>query len=220
MKNTLIFALTILSFFNLKSQSFNVEPGLTLGTSYYLGDINHTKQFYSPKFTFGIALRHNYNEYYAVRLNILRVTIAGNDADFLNKYQQQRGHSFVNNLYEFGLQGEFNFLSFTSYIKKNSAPYITAGVAFVAYNSFASYSASFPIGVGYKYSPIKKMTISAEWVFRPTSTDKLDLLLPMENTKQITKRNTSDWYSIAGITVCYNFQSEKKWCPAYKKYRK
>jgi len=217
-KKTLIFIIIIFSIFNLKSQSFNVEPGITIGTSYYLGDVNHTKHFYSPKFAFGITLRHNYNEYYAVKLNIIRATISGNDADFSNIYQKTRGHSFVNNLYEFGFQGEFNFLSFTSYIKKNSAPYITAGVAFVASNNFASYSAGFPIGVGYKYAPIKKMTISAEWSFRTTTSDKLDLLEQTStNYKQITKKKTSDWYSIAGITVTYNFQSDKKWCPAYKK---
>ena len=64
----------------------------------------------------------------------------------------------------------------------------------------------------------KRMTLSAEWVFRNTTTDNLDLLLPADSfTKQITKRNNFDWYSIAGITLTYNFASDKKWCPAYPK---
>jgi len=212
---TVIFILSL--FFNLKSQNFNIEPGLIIGTSYYLGDVNHTKQFYSPKFTVGGAIRHTYNEFYAIRLNVLRATISGNDADFTNRYQQIRGYSFKNNIYELGLQMEFNFLNFNSYKKKSYAPYITGGVAFVTHNNFLSYTAAFPIGLGWKYSPIKKMTVSAEWVFRNTISDKLDLLIPSENTKQTTKQNSYDWYSIAAITVTYNFKSEKKWCPAYKK---
>lgn len=220
MKKILIFILVSLSISKVYSQGFNVEPGITVGSSYYLGDINHTKQFYSPGLTYGIALRHNYNDYYALRLNILRATISGNDADFENMYQKIRAHSFSNTIYEFGLQGEFNFLSFTSQIKKDNAPYITFGVAFVASNNFSSYSAGFPVGIGYKFAPIKKMTISAEWVFRLTTSDKLDLLEPIINSKQITKSNTNDWYSIAGITLSYNFQSDKKWCPAYNKHRK
>lgn len=216
MKKSLIFIFSIFIFFNLKSQNFNVEPGITIGTSYYLGDVNHTKQFYSPGFTFGIALRHTLNDFYALRLNLLRATISGNDADFSNKYQQIRGHTFKNNIYEFGLQAEFNFLNYNSYKKKSYAPYITGGLAFVALNNFASYTAAFPIGVGWKYSPIKKMTISTEWVFRNTTSDNLDLLEASNNTKQITKQKTNDWYSIASLTISYNFQSEKKWCPAYK----
>ncbi len=220
MKKILIFILITLSFTKLHSQGFNINPGINFGTSYYIGDINHTKQFYSPKLAFGITLRHNFNYYYALKLNIIRASFSGSDADFPSKYQQLRGHSFSNTVYELGLQGEFNFLSFTPYIRKNYTPYITFGAAFVASDNFSSYFASFPLGIGYKYSPIKKMTISAEWSFRPTTSDKLDLLEPTDNNKQITKRNTNDWYSIAAVTICYNFQSSKKWCPAYKKKRK
>jgi len=217
-KKTVLILLTFFFVFNLKSQNFNVEPGIVVGTSYYIGDINHSKHFYSPKLAFGLALRHNFNTFYALRLNIIRATISGNDADFSNIYQKARAHSFINNLYEFGLQSEFNFLNYNSYKKKSYSPYLTVGIAFVALNNFSSYTAALPIGVGWKYSPIKKLTVSAEWVFRSTTSDKLDLLLAHnENTKQITKTKSNDWYSIAGITVSYNFRSDKKWCPAYKK---
>ena len=54
-----------------------------------------------------------------------------------------------------------------------------------------------------------------------TISDNLDLLLPSDTfSKQITKSNNNDWYSIAGITVTYNFRSDKKWCPAYQQQRK
>lgn len=221
MKRSLIFITALFFFFNVKSQDLNIEPGITLGTSYYLGDINHSRQFYSPGLAFGLAFRHSFNDYYAVRLNIIKAKISGNDADFSSVYQQIRAHTFVNNIYEIGIQTEFNFSDFNSNIRKSAAPYITGGLALAISNSFSNYTMAIPIGVGYKYSPTKKLTLSAEWVFRTTISDNLDLLLPSDIfSKQITKSNNNDWYSIAGITVTYNFRSDKKWCPAYQQQRK
>jgi hypothetical protein len=217
-KKFLFISLILILTSDIKAQNFNFEPGITLGSSYYLGDINHTKQFYSPGIAFGLTFRQSLNDYYAYKINILRAKITGNDLDFNNIYQITRAHSFSNTIYEIGIQGEFNFNTFNSYVKNSSAPYITAGIAFVISNSFSSYTASIPIGIGYKYSPSKRLTLSAEWSFRPSFSDRLDLLVPLETTnKQITKQKNTDWYSIAGITVTYNIRTEKKWCPAYSK---
>ncbi|MCF6365961.1 MAG: DUF6089 family protein [Bacteroidales bacterium] len=221
MNKNLIILIILFFTLNLKSQNNNIEPGITLGTSYYLGDINHSRQFYSPGLAYGLAVRHSFNDYYAVRLNILKAKITGNDADFSNIYQQTRGYSFTNNIIEVGLQTEFNFSDFNSNIRKSNAPFITGGLAVAVSNSFSDYTIAIPIGIGYKYSPSKKITISAEWVFRITASDKMDLLLPNDaNLKQITKANNNDWYSVAGITVTYNLKNDKKWCPAYQKPRK
>ncbi len=178
MKKILFITLIIFTTNNLFAQKLNIEPGITIGTSYYLGDINHTRQFYSPGLTIGLAFRHSFNEHYAIRLNILKAKISGSDTDFPSIYQQTRAHTFVNNIYEFGLQAEFNFFEFNSRIKKSSAPYITAGLALAVSNSFQTFSLAIPMGIGYKYSATKRLTFSAEWVFRNTTTDNLDLLLP------------------------------------------
>lgn len=201
-----------------KSQKFNLEPGFVIGTSYYIGDVNHSKHFYSPNLALGLSLKHNFNKHYALKLNLIRATLSGNDADFTSRYQQIRNHSFVNNIYELGLQTEFNFLGLNPYKKKTYSPYLTAGIALVGTNNLSSYTVAFPIGVGWKYVPKKKLTLSFEWAFRFTTTDNLDLLIPqVENTKQITKSNTNDMYSVFGVSLSYNFRSEKQWCPAYKK---
>ena len=217
-KNIIITLIGIFFVLNLNAQKFNIQPGITLGASYYLGDLNHTKQFYSPGFTAGITLRHRISNHYAVKINILRIPLSGNDADFPSIYQQLRGHSFKNVIYELGAQYEINFLSYNSFTKKSQTPYLTLGFGIAAANSFQIITPVIPMGIGYKYSPVKKMTVSAEWCFRNTFTDKLDLL---EQTnpyqKQLTKTKNNDWYSIAGIAITYNLQSEKKWCPAYRK---
>jgi hypothetical protein len=199
---------------HVSAQGLNIEPGVFIGTSYYMGDVNHVRQFYSPGLSFGIIARYTFNEHYAIKLNLLRAKISGNDADFSNLYQQTRGYSFENTIYEIGVQTEFNFLSYSPFIRKSSTPYISLGLAVALSKATAL---SIPMGIGWKYTPGKKMTLSAEWVFRNTSSDKLDLLLPTETiSKQLTNLNTVDWYSIAGITITYNISSDKKWCPAYK----
>jgi hypothetical protein len=213
-KKIVFLLILISSFGTISAQRLNLEPGVFIGTSYYLGDVNHARQFYSPGLSLGLIARYPINEHYAVRLNLLRAKISGNDADFSNLYQQTRGYSFENTIYEIGLLTEFNFLSYSSFIKKSYTPFITIGLAVAISQATAL---SIPIGIGWKYSLGKKMTLSAEWVFRNTTTDELDLLLPAESTsKQITNLNNVDWYSIAGITMTYNISSDKKWCPAYK----
>lgn len=220
-KNIILLPLISLLFSASYAQKINIEPGITIGTSYYLGDINHTRQFYSPGLTFGLAFRQTISNFYALRFNILRSSIAGNDADFSNIYQQVRNHSFKNTIYEFGVQSEINFLSFNTGIRKDYAPYITAGIGIATANSFQVITPVIPLGIGWKFSPSKRMTLNAEWCFRTTFSDRLDLLeQPNLHQKQLTKIKNNDWYSIAGITVTYNFASEKKWCPAYSKPKK
>ena len=219
-KIILIFTVVIYSLNLGLSQKLNIQPGITLGTSYYLGDVNHVKQFYSPGFTYGLAFRQSFNEHYALRLNVLKGKLSGSDLDFQSGYQQIRAHSFVNDIYEIGLQLEFNFFEFNNFKKKSSSPYITAGAALTISNSFQNYSFAVPMGIGYKYSVTKRLTLSAEWAFRNTTSDNLDLLYPGDiYTKQITKTKNDDWYSVAGLTATYNFANEKKWCPAYKKIK-
>ncbi len=218
--SVILFSVILLITGKVYSQKFTIEPGITVGTSYYLGDINHTRQFYSPGLAVGAVIRHPVNDFYAFRLNLLRGKVSGNDADFKNNYQQVRSHNFTNTLYEVSIQAEINFLSFNAFVKKNQAPYLTVGTGMVYANS-GMFSLIIPVGIGYKYSPIKKMTISAEWSFRNTFSDKLDMLeQPDLRQKQITKSKNNDWYSVAGVTVTYNLSSDKKWCPAYDKRKK
>jgi len=220
-KNIIISFIFLCLAFNSNAQKFNIEPGITAGTSYYLGDINHTKQFYSPGFTFGLTFRHTISDFYAFRINILRSTISGNDADFSNTYQQLRAFSFNNTIYEFGAQYEINFLSFNTGIRKSQTPYITAGIAVASANSFQIITPVILLGVGYKFSPTKRLTINPEWCFRNTFSDRLDLLEQQNpHQKQLTKIKNNDWYSVAGITITYNFASDKKWCPAYNRTKK
>jgi opacity protein-like surface antigen len=194
-----------------------------------LGDINHSKQFYSPKIGYGVLYRHNINSRYAARIFLNKLTVSGSDLDFSNGYQQIRAHSFSQSIIEFGAMAEFNFLDFIPLDYQNFSPYLTAGPS-LAYTQIPgkNFQFVFPFGAGVKYAPNKRLTIGLEWVFRKTFTDRIDLLYnntltettPLVSDKQLSNDNTKDWYSFAGIVLSYNFASEKKWCPAYKKPNK
>jgi opacity protein-like surface antigen len=211
------------------SQKLKSEFGLTAGVAYYMGDINHTKQFYSPKIGFGILYRHNFNPRYAVRVFLNRLSVSGSDLDFSNGYQQSRAHSFSQSIVEFGSMAEFNFLDFVPVDYQRFSPYITAGPS-LAYTQIPgkNFQIVIPFGAGIKYALNKRLTLGVEWVFRKTFTDRIDLLYnssisetsPPIAYKQISSDNTKDWYSFAGIVISYNFASDKKWCPAYNKPKK
>ncbi len=229
MKRSIFLILIVFSISQIKAQGIKGELGLTLGTSYYMGDVNHSKQFYSPKLAFGILYRRNLNEHYALRANIMSIMLSGNDKDFKNGYQQFRGHNFSHNIYEISELIEFNFFSFNPRNRKYFSPYITGGIAMtVSPSSSNLISIALPMGVGFKYAFNKKMTLSIEWVFRKSFSDDMDLLNSYNednvntllSVKQISKEKNSDWYSFAGIVLTYNITSNIKWCPAYGKKKR
>jgi hypothetical protein len=115
-----------------------------------------------------------------------------------------RNLSFATNIYEFSLQGDFNFFKFIpGDLYKRYTPYITFGVGVFNYDPYAYYQGQkfflrslgtegqgsatypgrrpystmgicFPIGVGYKYSLNSKVNIGFEVVYRFTNTDYID----------------------------------------------
>ena len=100
MKKGIFIILIVLSISYIKAQGLKGELGIILGTSYYLGDVNHSKQFYSPKLVYGVLYKRNLNEHYALRLNVMKMKLSGNDQDFDNGYQHYRNHNLSHNIYE------------------------------------------------------------------------------------------------------------------------
>jgi len=206
-------------------QSFSGEFGILGGVSYYLGDINQTKQFYSPSPAIGVLYRHNFNPRYALRVQALYAGLKASDSDFKNGYQQSRNASFSRNLYELGTSVEFNFLTYDPVNIQNFTPFVIAGVNLTLPGiDNKPFFVTLPIGAGLKFALTKKLTLDVEWVFRKTFTDNLDNLKntsdEISGIKQKTNQNTKDWYSIAGVSLSYNFTSKTKWCSAYGKQKK
>ena len=92
---------------SLHLQAQNVELGLFLGTSHYLGDLQ-SKLFGGTEnhIAYGLFGRYHVKEYLSVRANVYRGKISGNDA--LQSNNKLRNFSFRSDITELGLVASFN----------------------------------------------------------------------------------------------------------------
>jgi hypothetical protein len=90
------------------------DIGIFGGVSSYFGDINPTRQFYSPLPAGGVFYRFNFHPRQSLRTNLFIGGLRGNDLDFNNSFQQARAASFSGSVLEWALQFEFNFLPYTT----------------------------------------------------------------------------------------------------------
>ncbi len=188
-------------FLTISTYAQRSELGVMLGTSYYLGDINPSGQFYSPNFAAGLIYRYNLSPHWAIKFDALYGTVEGSDADFGNI----RNLSFKSHILEFSSQIELNFWEyFTGSRSHRFSPYIFAGLAVFNYNPQAMDSTgtwhdlqplgtegqgtinyptrkvysltqlAIPFGVGFKYSVSKAICVGIEWGLRKTFVDYID----------------------------------------------
>jgi hypothetical protein len=178
------------------------EIGPTLGGSYYLGDLNPSKQFMLAKPAGGLMYRYIINSRWAVKFDGIFGTVEGSDAK--SKFNEQRNLSFKSHITEISSQVELNFLPYvTGDDKQYFTPYIFAGLSIFSFNPKAEYDGTwyelqplgtegqgtstysdrkpysltklaFPFGIGFKYSIGKVFCLGAEWGMRKTTTDYLD----------------------------------------------
>lgn len=222
---------------------YGLEIGVNAGVSYYMGDINYSRQFYKPKFNVGATLKFHFSNRMALRLGYMNTGLAGCDADFDNTFQQVRNRSFNVSLNEISAQAEINFLPYLyGDVARNSfTPYMQVGIAGTwigkTNNDEDFFTMAVPFGFGFKKNILPRLVVSIEWAFRWTISDMIDGIsnesikedyelaygLPVTsdiNMKQLGFRYTNDWYSVAVIGVSYTFKIGGLGCPAYYKKHK
>ena len=181
------------------------EFGFGVGAAHYFGDLNTRAHLNRPKLAAGIFFRKNFGNYIALR-------IAGNFAQLgysdvyntHNEYMHRRNLSFNTNIWELGLQGDFNFYRFMPGDPDFKwTPYVTLGVSVFNYDPYAylngtkyflrplgtegqgvdttfgrkpysSMAMAIPLGVGIKYSINERINVGFEVVHRFTNTDYID----------------------------------------------
>ncbi|HRY97755.1 MAG TPA: DUF6089 family protein [Bacteroidales bacterium] len=179
------------------------EVGLTLGTTYYLGDLNYRSHFGLTQPAGGLLYRYNLNPRWALKMNAIYGEVLGDDASSVGE-NPSRNLSFKSHVLEFGANMELNFFRyFTGSKKSRFSPYIFGGVSLFSFNPQAEYDGewyelqplgtegqgttaypdkkiyaltqvAFPFGIGFKYSASRSICIGAEWGMRKTFTDYLD----------------------------------------------
>ena len=235
--NILVFLIFIS---NVLSSQDN-EIGLFFGGTNYIGDVGPTT-YVNPflvknsvdngKSSFtsvvGILYRKNFSNRFGLRLGLNIADIESSDLwNGSKNYRIERGKSFKNNLQEFHVGIDFNFLEFeTSSNDFEFTPYIHTGLSLIRYdalhyplgiNEAQSYGRdndlAFPITVGLKLKPLKYFVLGLEISAKHSFTENLDGSYPkFEDSNLYSQRPfgsnlSQDWYVYSGITLTYLFGS-------------
>jgi Domain of unknown function (DUF6089) len=179
------------------------EYGFSAGGAEYFGDLNPNYNFRAIEPAIGIFYRRFFNPYIGVRADFHFIQVGYSDAYSNNAFQKARNLSFNSNVWEFTLQGDFNFFKFIPGTSHRFTPYITFGAGIFLFNPYAYYQGNkyyleplgtegqgsfaypnrkfyalqalcIPVGAGVKYNVNKKINVGFEVVQRFTSTDYLD----------------------------------------------
>ncbi|HAF30617.1 MAG TPA: hypothetical protein DCG75_16370 [Bacteroidales bacterium] len=223
MKRILLLFLFTLSINFIFSQS-KTELGVFAGTSYYQGDINKSKLFYSPSAAYGVILKYNLSNHLSTSLKGYYGKLSGSDSDFSNLENQLRGASFSATLIDISALIEFNFLPYTSsgYIKKNKnrfTPFIFLGIGgnYIFSSGGFENPITIPFGLGIKYNIFERLTLGIEWSYKKTFNDEIDGVINIQDEINNPVIHNDDWYSFCGVFVTYKLFRDKIDCPTYYK---
>lgn len=176
------------------------DLGVFGGVAYYMGDLNPSKPFLSPRPAYGVLYRHNLNHRLALQAHYIRGRVEASDS--WSKANPVRNLNFHSPVDEAGVQFEVNFFEYfigskmhwwTPYIFGGGSvfffqphgnvngtvmelkPLGTEGQGKEGYSDpYRLYAFSMPFGIGMKVSINKLLGIGAEWGMRKTTTDYLD----------------------------------------------
>lgn len=189
----------------MEAISHEGEIGVSLGAAHYFGDLNTSAKVNRAKLAFGVFFRKQFGNYIAVRVGGQFAQLGYADKYYSdNEFQRRRNLSFNTNVWELGLQGDFNFFKYVpgSY-DHLFTPYVTIGASIFSYDPYAylngqkhflrplgtegqgsaqyperkpysSMAFAIPFGVGVKYSLNERINLGFEVVHRFTNTDYLD----------------------------------------------
>ena len=179
------------------------EFGITAGAAHYFGDLNTRVGLNRAKPAVGVFFRKQFGNYVGLRVAAHYAQLGYSDSYSKNEYQKTRNLSFNSNVFELGIQGDFNFFKFVPGDPfHNFTPYVTLGVGVFTYDPYAyldgqkyflrplgtegqvanfpgrkeygTMALAIPFGIGIKYSINEKVNISFEVAQRFTTTDYLD----------------------------------------------
>jgi len=114
------------------------EFGVSIGTAHYFGDLNTNASLNRLKPAVGVFFRKQFNNYLGLRISTHYAQLGFSDIYSKNDYQKSRNLSFNTDIWEFALQGEFNFFKFMPNDPAYSfTPFVTLGLGVFSYNPYA-----------------------------------------------------------------------------------
>jgi len=200
----IIALLTITIFFQINIFSQYTEAGIFAGVSNYHGDL--TDRFVETSdyaLAFGAFGRYNFTGHLAVKAHFYKGRLQGSDANsHITKGHRERNLSFRSDIYELGVQFEYNFVDYNLALRDHiTTPYIFAGVSGFSFNPQAELNGAWvdlqplgtegqglpgnaqpyqlfgigiPVGMGVKFSLSNNVNLGLELGVRKTFTDYID----------------------------------------------
>jgi hypothetical protein len=181
------------------------EFGIGVGAAHYFGDLNTKARLNRPKPAATAFFRKNFGNYIALRVGASFAKLGYSDVyNTHNELMRRRNLSFNTNVWELGLQGDFNFYRFMPGDPDFKwTPYVTLGMSIFNYDPYTylgdqkyflrplgtegqgdtmyrdrkpygSMAFAIPFGVGIKYSINERINLGFEVVHRFSRTDYLD----------------------------------------------
>lgn len=204
MRNFLAFILILCSLISFGQNKFDTskEIGLSVGTSYYLGEIN--RQHFGGRLNVGggIFFRNNFSRRWGMKLAVQYGKIEAFDEDSDDAWQVNRNLQFQNQIIEGSAQVELNYRDYQIGSKEDFwTPYLFIGLGYYSMNPKADYNGtlyelqplgtegqgttagderyklsgvSIPMGIGFKVNVYGIIALNLEWGMRRTFTDYLD----------------------------------------------
>ncbi len=187
---SLLLLLSALSVAAQDDDEYMMEIGGAIGPDFYLGDVNSTP-FKHTSAMGGAIVRRIFNPRMVLKGDVAFGHLAGNSTGrFVPQDAYTPGEeggmpttvSFKRNVIDIGAQFEFNFWGYgigEAYLGNSRiTPYVLAGVGVTIATGGGggtACGANFPVGAGVKYKLKKRVNLGAEWTFRFTTTDALDV---------------------------------------------
>ena len=205
----------------------NVDLGIAGGLSYYVGEINPSKQMMNgPKSSIGLFYRKNINKRYALRYGVNYAKLTATDKVRSTDLSEYRHLSFSSDLWEAYGVIEFNFIPYQINNRATSkfSPFVFIGLAAFKVESEVRgrgldvlesdlISVSIPFGLGVKFNFSENLGLAIEWGMRKTFSDKVDgLPKKYADGYQLSNSQYNDWYSIVGLTLNYKILTHKDRC--------
>ncbi len=203
--------LLLLSAVGAAAQDYKYEVGGGAGIGFYMGDANTSTLYKEVGWAAGAVARWNLNYRWVLKGNLSTLRIAGDTDNFDNAYPNEASYQFERQLFDLGVQMEYNFLSYgigKSYLGTSRiAPYLVAGVGvtFAPESGNHFWSMNIPLGLGVKYKIAPRWNVGCEFTLRKTMGDSLDSteLSDPYGIESLTIKNT-DWYNMTLFTVTYD----------------
>jgi hypothetical protein len=212
------------------------ELGFFLGGSNTIADIGATKSVFANSPAIGLVYKWNITTRYAIRSSFMNSNLKSYDFYAQDLSRFNRLVSIDNNVFEFSLGFEVNFLEFNLHDDdKELSPYIFAGVNYFHQELYkiaprmgnssmydvskydGEFNFSIPIVIGIKASISPLFIVGIETGIRYALSDNIDGSNPVgefANDPTLKHGNlyNNDWYVFTGLTFSYTFGQIPCYC--------